>query len=105
MIARIWRGWTVLGNADAYERLLREEVFPGILARNIPGFRSIDLLRGGAGDEIEFITIMIFESMDAIVSFAGPDHAVAVVLPPARALLARFEARSNHYEIVERRTA
>ena len=104
MIARIWRGWTTPENADDYEAFLRDEVFPWILAKEIPGFRCIDLLRRETGAEVEFITNMTFDSLAAIETFAGPEHTVSVVLPKARALLARFDAHSSHYEIVERRT-
>jgi len=45
MICRLWRGWATHQNADAYERIVREQVIPGIEARRIPGFRSIDLVR------------------------------------------------------------
>ncbi len=74
MISRIWFGWTTPVNADAYERLLRAEIFPGIMARNIPGFLNIQLLRRDAGDETEFATIMTFESLDAVIAFAGPNY-------------------------------
>jgi heme-degrading monooxygenase HmoA len=99
MISRIWHGWTTLSNADAYESLLREEIFVGIKSRSIPGFRSIQLLRRKAGDEVEFVTIMEFESLDAVRAFAGEDYEVAVVPPQARVLLSRFDARSQHYEV------
>ena len=105
MIARIWRGWTTPDNAGAYERLLRDEVFPWILAKDIAGFRGIDLLRRDAGVEIEFITNMTFDSLAAVEAFAGPVRTTSVVLPKARALLARFDAHSTHHEIVERRIA
>lgn len=105
MIARLWRGWTTTANADAYESLLRDEVFPWIVGRRIDGFRGIDLLRRNTGEEIEFVTNMTFDTLAAVEAFAGPDHTASVVLPKARALLARFDAHSTHYEIVERRTA
>jgi heme-degrading monooxygenase HmoA len=105
MIARIWYGWTTPQNADAYEALLKAEILPGILARKIEGFRRIELLRGTAGDEVEFATVMWFDSMDAIRAFAGEDHETAVVPPKARAVLKRFDARSKHYEVRERREA
>jgi antibiotic biosynthesis monooxygenase (ABM) superfamily enzyme len=103
VITRIWHGWTAPANADAYERLLRTEIFHGIAARKIPGFQAIDLLRREHGDEVEFVTIMWFDSLDAVRAFAGPDYEVAVVPPAARALLSRFDARSAHYQTVERR--
>jgi hypothetical protein len=103
MIARIWRGWTTVANADAYQALLRDVVFPWIVAKQIEGFRGIDLLRKERAHEIEFVTLMIFDSLAAVEAFVGPDHTASVVLPEARALLARFDAHSSHYEIVERR--
>jgi heme-degrading monooxygenase HmoA len=105
MISRIWRGWTTPQNADAYENLLRGEILPGILGRNIAGFRRIELYRARAGEEVEFVTVMWFDSMDAIKAFAGADYEAAVVPPKARAVLKRFDARSQHYEVRERRDA
>lgn len=99
MIARIWHGWTTPGNADRYEALLKEEIFVGIRNRHIRGFRTIELLRGAAGEEVEFVTIMHFDSLDAVREFAGDDHEAAVVPPRARALLSRFDQRSRHYEV------
>jgi len=105
MISRIWHGWTTPANADAYESLLHREIFEGIVGRMIPGFRSIDLLRRDAGGEVEFVTIMWFDSLDAVREFAGADHEVAVVPPAARSLLTRFDQRSAHYEVREQRSA
>jgi len=99
MISRIWHGWTTPENADAYESLLRHEILLGIQDRQIAGFRGIQLLRRGLGSEVEFVTIMEFDSIDAVRAFAGEDYEVAVVPPAARALLSRFDERSQHYEI------
>jgi antibiotic biosynthesis monooxygenase (ABM) superfamily enzyme len=99
MISRIWHGWTTPANADAYEALLKEEIFAGIAGRNIPGYRGIQLLRRALAGEVEFITIMRFDDLEAVRQFAGDDYAVAVVLPKARALLSHFDARSQHYEV------
>jgi heme-degrading monooxygenase HmoA len=105
MISRIWHGWTKPGNADAYESLLKTEIFHGIEERQIAGFRGIQLLRREVGEEVEFVTIMEFDSLPAVRAFAGEDYEVAVVPPPARALLSRFDARSQHYEIRADRSA
>ena len=99
MIGRIWHGWTVPENADAYEALLKSEIFTGIQNRRIDGYRGIQLFRRELGHESEFVTIMWFDSLDAVRSFAGEDYEVAVVPPKARALLARFDPRSQHYEV------
>jgi heme-degrading monooxygenase HmoA len=99
MICRIWHGWTTRGDADAYEHLLRTEIFVGIAQRTIPGCQGIELLRREASDLVEFVTLMWFDSLDAVRAFAGADYEVAVVPPTARALLHRFDARSAHYEV------
>jgi hypothetical protein len=99
MICRIWHGWTLTANADAYEALLKSEIFTGIQGRRIAGYRGIQLLRRRMEPEVEFITIMWFDSLDAVRTFAGKDYEAAVVPPKARALLARFDARSQHYEV------
>ena len=104
MICRIWHGWTTPGNADAYERLLRSEVFHGIASRGVAGYRGIELLRRNGADEIEFATLMWFDSLEAVRQFAGADYETAVVPPAARALLSRFDARSAHYEVRQART-
>jgi heme-degrading monooxygenase HmoA len=99
MIVRLWHGWTTPGNADAYERLLREEIFLGIARRAIAGYHGIELLRRTVGTEVEFVTVMRFDSLDAVRAFAGEDYEAAVVPQRARELLARFDARSAHYEL------
>jgi len=99
MICRIWHGWTKPANADAYEHLLREEVFRGIAGRNIAGYHGIELLRRSVGDEVEFQTMMWFESLDAVRTFAGAEYEQAVVPAAARVLLAHFDARSAHYDV------
>jgi heme-degrading monooxygenase HmoA len=99
MISRIWHGWTTPGNADEYEALLKEEIFVGILNRRIGGFKGIQLLRREVGEEVEFVTIMEFDSLDAVREFAGEDYETAVVPEKARRVLSRFDERSQHYEI------
>lgn len=101
MISRIWHGYTTFENADKYENLLKEEIFLGIKGRNIAGFHEIQLFRRQLKNEVEFITVMWFDSLDAVREFAGDDYEVAVVLPQARALLSHFDERSQHYEVRE----
>lgn len=102
MISRIWHGYTTRENADEYERLLKEEIFVGINERHIPGFREIQLFRRNLEEEIEFVTVMWFDDLDAVRLFAGEDYALAVVPPKARLVLKRFDERSQHYEVRER---
>ncbi len=101
MIGRIWHGWTTHQNADIYENLLETDIFPGIAAKNIQGYQSVQLLRRPVGEEVEFIVIMGFESLEAVKQFAGEDYEHAYVPPQAQELLSRFDDRSQHYEIRE----
>ena len=99
MISRIWHGWTTPENADAYERLLRSEIFHGIAGRGIKGYQGIQLLRRKQHDLVEFVTIMRFDSLESVREFAGAEYDQAVVPDKARALLHHFDDRSAHYEV------
>lgn len=101
MILRIWHGWTTPENADTYETLLRNRIFPGIEAKDVEGYRGIELLRRPLDREVEFVTIMRFDSWEAVRAFAGDDHEAAYVPAEARAVLARFDDRSAHYERID----
>jgi antibiotic biosynthesis monooxygenase (ABM) superfamily enzyme len=103
MILRLWRGWTIPENAGAYEAVVRGEVIPGIEARAIPGFRHIDLMRREGESEVEFQTLMWFDDLASIRAFMGEDYAASHVPAAARAVLARFDERAAHYEVIDRR--
>ena len=102
-VKRVWHGWTVPENADAYEDLLKTFVFPSIEAKKVAGYRSIELFRRSVGDEVEFITVMTFDSLDAVKAFVGEDYETVYVPDRARAILKRFDQRSQHYELIETR--
>ena len=97
MIARVWHGYAMPGHADAYEAMLKPELLPGI--SKVQGYRGSYLLRRDLGAEVEFITIMLWDSIDAIRSVAGPDYETAVVPEERRQHLSRYDAKSAHYEI------
>ena len=98
MIARVWHGWASARNADAYERHLRTTVFPGI--HRVKGFKGAHLFRRQDGEEVEFVAITYFESIDAVRGFAGPDYGVAVISDEAGRLLSRYDQRAEHYTVV-----
>ena len=102
-IKRIWHGWTTPENADTYQKLLHDEVFPGIEAKNIFGYQRIELLRCDLGDEVEFITIMTFDSLQNVINFQGEDYAHAYVPDAAKRVLTRWDQVSAHYEVMESR--
>ena len=99
MISRIWHGWTEPANADAYEQMLRSVVLPGISER-IDGYLGMYLLRRDHEQEVEFVTVTMFASWEAIRSFAGDDYERAVLEPEAKRLLSRYDERVAHYETV-----
>jgi hypothetical protein len=103
MISRIWHGWTTPANTDKYEALLKEEIFIGIQDRLIRGFKDIQFLLCQTNGEVEFITIMRFDSLESVREFAGQDYEQAVVPEKAQAILSRLDERSQHYEIREGR--
>lgn len=103
MICRLWRGWAAPEDADDYERIVRSQVIPDIEARNIPGFRHIDLMRRDLDGEIEFQTLMWFDDLDSIKAFMGEDYTLSHVPPEARAVLNSFDDRASHYEVIDRR--
>jgi len=103
MICRFWRGWTSPQNANTYESIVRGRVIPGIEAMGIEGFRHIDLLRRCKEQEVEFVTIMWFDDLAAVTRFMGNDYERSHVPSEARAVLARFDERAAHYEVLDRR--
>jgi len=99
MIARIWHGWTKSADAKVYEEMLRNEIFPSIAARSIEGYRGAQLFIREDGDEVEFLTLLRFDSMDAVREFAGADEGKPVIYSKAEALLTRMDERSRHYRV------
>jgi hypothetical protein len=104
VIKRVWHGWTSPGQqADAYERLLYDEVFPSIEAQQISGYRKIELLHRSLGPEDEFVTVMSFDSLDGVVAFQGPDYERCYVPEAARRVLKRWDPRSAHFQLLAER--
>ena len=97
MIARVWRGWTKAEDADAYEKLLREVVYPGL--HKIEGYHGGYILRQEMGDETEFVTVNLFESLEAVKAFAGSSYETPVFEPEARRLLSKVEPIARHYDV------
>jgi heme-degrading monooxygenase HmoA len=97
MIARVWRGYTTPEHADAYEGMLKPELLPGISQKK--GYQGSYLLRRELGAEVEFMTIIIWDSIDSIRAAAGPDYETAIIPEERRKHLSRFEAKASHYEI------
>jgi len=98
VIVRIWHGYDRPENADSYESLLTPEVLPGI--SKLQGYRGTYFARRDVVPEVEFVTIMLWESIDAVKAFAGSNYDVAVVPEECRRFLSRWDQRSAHYEVI-----
>jgi antibiotic biosynthesis monooxygenase (ABM) superfamily enzyme len=98
MIARTWHGWTERTDAKTYENMLRDEIFPSIAARNIKGYRGAELFILEDRDDTEFVTLLRFDSMDAVKEVAGSDETKPVIFPGVEKLLTRME-QARHYRI------
>jgi heme-degrading monooxygenase HmoA len=97
VIARVWHGYTKPEHADAYEAQLKPELLPGV--SKVKGYHGSYLLRKQTGSEVEFVTIMLWDSIDAIRAVAGADYENAVIPPERRKYLARYDAKALHYEV------
>ncbi len=97
MIARHWRGWTAVQDADAYESVLKDKVLPSL--RHIEGYRGGYIFRNDGPQEVEFVVVNFFDSLESVKQFAGPDYSVPVFEPEARRLLRRIERVAMHYEV------
>ncbi len=102
-VKRVWHGWTTKENAGKYQHVLLTEVIPGIEAKNIPGYEKIEVLRTELEDEVEFVTIMTFRSLQNVIDFQGEDYKKCYVPDVARKVLKRWDPESTHYELVETR--
>ncbi len=97
MIARHWRGWTLVQDATAYENLLIDKVLPEF--RKIEGYRGGYVLRLDGSEEVEFVVVNLFASLEAVKRFAGPDYETPVFEPEAKKLLCRIEPVANHHDV------
>jgi len=97
MIARHWRGWTAVHNGDAYESLLKTRVLPEL--RRVAGYCGGYVLRSDSAEEVEFVVVNLFESIESVRAFAGDDYSTPVFEPEARSLLSRVEPIARHYDV------
>lgn len=99
MICRVWCGWTTRADGGAYDAYLKHELFPRV-ERELSGrgYKGYQLLRRDRGGEFEFITMLWFDSLEAVKGFAGANYETAIVSDKARALLSRYAESAEHYE-------
>lgn len=98
MIVRAWRGRAARENPGAYIEHFHKNVLPEL--KEIEGFLGASLLRENRAEEIEFLVLTRWASMDAVRAFAGTDVSRAVVEPEAVAALKDYDRTVHHYEVV-----
>jgi heme-degrading monooxygenase HmoA len=98
MIARVWHGSTRPENADAYEAMLKPELLPGL--SKVPGFKGSYFLKRDVGGETEFITILLWESLEALKAFAGEDYELSIIPEERRKYLSKHDEKAAHYEVI-----
>jgi len=103
-IKRVWHGWATKENADRYLSILQNEVIPGIEAKNIPGLRKFEIMRIELQDEVEFLTMITFESLQDVITFQGKYYQKSYVPDPVQKVLKRWDSETLHYELIETRT-
>jgi len=101
MIARMWRGYTTPANADAYESMLEPELLPGLSHK--PGFRGSFLFRRPVGDEVEFVTLILWDSLEHLRALAGNDYETAIVPDERKGVLSRWDEKATHFDMCSAR--
>jgi heme-degrading monooxygenase HmoA len=100
VIARIWRGWTRAEHEAAYVEYLEATGAPS--SRETPGNRGFYILHRPVGNRAEFVTMSLWDSLDAVRGFAGDDVDQAVFFPEDDRFLVERELTVAHYEFEER---
>jgi hypothetical protein len=78
--------------------MLKPELLPDI--GKAKGYKGSYLFRRNVGAEVEFITILLWESIDTLRAAAGhEDYETAIIPEERRNYLARFDAKASHYEV------
>ena len=103
-VARIWRGWTSLEDAEKLEHILRKEAIPSIEVNKPSGLKGIELLTMNIGNEVMFTTIMYFDTIESIKAFAGNDYSKAHIDPAVRPMLKKYDQIVEHHIVKESRT-
>ena len=98
MIARVWHGTTKPEHADSYESMLKPELLPGL--SKVAGYKGSYFLRRDLGHEVEFVTIIFWESLAALKAFAGENYEVSIIPEERKKYLSKHEDRAAHYEVI-----
>ncbi len=97
MIARVWRSATHAEDAEAYAGYLERSGLEA--ARALPGSRGTLVLRRLEDGRAEFVTVLLWESLDDVRAFAGEEPDRAVFFPEDDRYLVERDLEVRHYEV------
>ena len=100
MIIRMWHGRVHHDDAPGYREFLKERAIPDY--QSVKGNIDVKILERHEKDSTHFITMTSWESLDAIIAFAGQDVEKAKYYPEDDGYLLEFEPSVVHYEVVGR---
>lgn len=98
-IIRTWKGWTTLENAPIYEDMLINEVFPTVKQNGVTGLEKVSISAKNKKDEVVFFLVLQFDSMDAVISFAGENYENAYIPDNVKQVLKRYDYKAEHYKL------
>jgi heme-degrading monooxygenase HmoA len=99
MFIREWRGRAKQSQATRYPEYFRKEVVAQL--RSAPGFQGGYLSQREVGDQVEFLVLTRWKTMEAIREFTGSVAEHAVIDPGAMATLVAYDQTVRHYEVLE----
>lgn len=99
MIIREWRGRSSHARSAEYAKHFRTVVVAEL--GKVPGFLGAFLGERLQGDQVEFLVLTRWTSMEAVRAFAGSEPEKAVVEPGAVSALTDFDQVVRHYEVLE----
>lgn len=97
-IIRIWKGWTNKENAPVYEKLLENEIFPEVKKKGVSGLKKVSISTRELKDEVEFLLVLQFDSLESVKTFAGENYKTAYIPDKAKRILSKYETTARHYE-------
>lgn len=98
MIARIWHGKTLDSLGDEYFEYIKKTGIKGI--RSTEGNRGVYVLRRLENGEADFQLISLWDSLEAIKEFSGPEIEKAVYFPDDKKYLIELEPQVTHFEVI-----
>jgi hypothetical protein len=97
-IVRVWKGYgTTIGVQRYCDDHFAKTVLPQL--RTLIGFLGASVLVRSIQADNEVVVATVWDSLEAVKTFAGEEYDVAVVEPVVRQLLDRFDDTVTHFTV------